>query len=156
QPYPGLSVHAYHHGFLMAWDRTDDEGKFRLEGLQHGEYEVEGWGIPSLRAKTGGPSLTIQRPVDTNIAGRLPSGPWKISAIGEDTFEGGSDLDGSFSLGPVPSGSWFDLYIRNDRSRVAIVRVQAGSRAEPLVVDPERGAWLYLSDPVADGALVTS
>ena len=108
--------------------------------------------ILSLKAKTGAPPLTIQRPVDSYIAGKLPAGRWWISATGEDIVEGESDLDGSFRLGPVPSGSWFDLYIRN----VAMIRVQASSRAEPLVLDPIRGAWLYLSDPVAERALITS
>jgi hypothetical protein len=127
-----------------------------LGGLQNGEYDLTMWGIPSLRAQTGAPPLTIQRPVDSYIAGKLPAGRWWISATGEDLVEGESDLDGSFRLGPVPSGSWFDLYIRNGHGRVAMIRVQASSRAEPLVLDPIRGAWLYLSDPVAERALITS
>lgn len=155
-PCPDLWVYAYADGVQMASDRTDAEGRFQLEGLPSGEYEVEGWGIPSLRARTGAPSLTIKRPVETNITGKLPGGLWWISAGGEGTVEGESDLDGGFSLGPVPSGSWFDLYIRNGDGRVAMIRVQASSRVEPLVVDPKPGAWLYLSDPVADSALVTS
>lgn len=155
-PCPDECINAYAAGVQMASATTDDEGRFELKGLPQGEYDVEVEGSLSLKAKTGALPLTIQCPVDSHITGNLPAGLWWISAIGEGIVEDKSDLDGSFRLGPVPSGSWFDLYIRNSTGRVAMIRVQASRRAEPLVVDPKPGARLYLSDPVAERALITS
>ncbi|MCU0864955.1 MAG: carboxypeptidase-like regulatory domain-containing protein [Planctomycetes bacterium] len=166
KPAAGIPVYARVDGENAAWDRTDQEGRFRLYPLPAGECELvvvgdSGLGfVEPARALSGDQRVELHlRVVSRGLAGRVvPGGDAWVAArcrVSGATAMTSCDLDGSFAFAQLELGTW-DLHAEDGLGHVAVgsVEIRDAQDPPPVTMVLTSRALILLSHPQADEFVV--